>query len=173
MKAMNITAKTILENVEKCIEELKAAPSASEHDYGRLTHKGYDKNKGWYFEIDVVCNELNIFDWWNDTLSLSQLKSMRKFLKTAIELGFDGYVCFKVGAAGCSHGMWAHKDLSTNGFSPDGDFLFHSFRSGDNYYDMKLNDVWMQNMDMFKSEEDECRYEFTLKEVKEALKGVK
>ena len=59
------------------------------------------------FRIYSVCNELSIFDWWNEYLSVSQLKQMRKFLETAITMGYAGYVCFKVGAAGCSNGMWA------------------------------------------------------------------
>ena len=90
------------------------------------------------FKISAVFDELSIFDWWNDTLSINQLKQMRTFLQQAIKLGFTGYVCFKVGASGCSHGMWAHKSESTDGYSPDGDCLFHSFRSGDNYFDMHL-----------------------------------
>ena len=79
------------------------------------------------YKIDKVFEDLSIFDWWNEYLSKSQLKEMRRFLATALELGYDGYVCFKVGASGCSNGMWAHKEKSTNGYSPDGDFLFRSF----------------------------------------------
>lgn len=73
-------------------------------------------------------------------------------------------MCFKVGAAYCSHGMWAHKEESADGYSPDGECLFHSFRSGDNYYDAKLADgEWMH-------EKYEDRYEFSLKEVKAELR---
>lgn len=123
--------------------------------------KAYQKNPR--FRISAVCEELSIFDWWNDYLSLSQLKQMQKFLKTACELGYNGYVCFKVGAAGCSHGMWAHKEETKDGYSPDGECLFHSFRSGDNYWDCKLADGrWMHDI-------HEDRFEFTLKEVKEAI----
>ena len=121
---------------------------------------------GWYNKLRIkdVCDELSIFDWWNDYLSLSQLEQMQKFLKVAGDLGYDGYVCFKVGAAGCSHGMWAHKEESTDGYSPDGECLFHSFRSGDNYYDAKLADgEWMH-------EKYEDCYEFSLKEVKAELR---
>ena len=98
------------------------------------------------WNICNVCEELGIFDWWNDKLSMSQLKQMRSFLMTAIDLGFTGYVCFKVGVAGCSHGMWAHTLESTDGYSPrDGACLFHSFRNGDNYYDLRTNDGrWAQ-----------------------------
>ena len=71
-------------------------------------------------EIRDVCDELSIFDWWPETLPISRMKQMQSFLKNAIRLGFTGYVCFKVGASGCTNGMWAHKESSTNGFSPDG-----------------------------------------------------
>ena len=114
--------------------------------------------------IRDVCEDLSIFDWWNDYLSISQLKQMQKFLKVAEELGYNGYVCFKVGAAGCSHGMWAHKEESVDGYSPDGECLYHSFRSGDNYYDCKLpSGEWMHQ------QSGGNKFEFTLKEVKEAL----
>ena len=120
--------------------------------------KGYD--------ISSVCDKLSIFDWWNKNLSLSQMKQMQKFLNTAEALGYTGYVCFKVGAAGCSHGMWAHKNESENGFSPDGEVLFHSFRNGDNYWDCLLPDGdWMHDKDDDKSD-------FTLLEVKAALANV-
>lgn len=112
------------------------------------------------YEIRKVYGDLSIFDWWNDHLSVSQLKQMQKFLKVAEELGYNGYVCFKVGAAGCSHGMWAHKKETTDGYSPDGECLFHSFRSGENYYDAELADgTWMH-------EKYDGKYEFTLKEVR-------
>lgn len=116
-----MNANEVLTNVQKYIEKLEAkkhAPGA----YPRL-------------RIKEVYEDLGIFDWWNENLSISQLKEMRKFLKTAIELGFKGYVCFKVGAAGCAHGMWAFKKESETGYSPDGACVFHSFRSGDNYWD--------------------------------------
>ena len=113
------------------------------------------------WRISEVCNDLSIFDWWNEWLSVSQLKQMKKFLETAISLGYTGYVCFKVGAAGCSHGMWAHKKDSENGYSPDGACLHHSFRSGDNYWDVRFDDgKWLGN--------DE-KWQFALKEIKEAI----
>lgn len=118
----------VLKNVEKRIAE-------SEAQRAKLPYYGFKK-----FRIREVCNELSIFDWWNEYLSLSQLKQMRSFLITAGKLGYNGYVCFKVGAAGCAHGMWASKAESTNGYSPDGECLYHSFRSGDNYYDVQLAD---------------------------------
>jgi len=109
--------KTILKNLEEKIAELE-------------TRSGRFK---WLY-IEDVYKDLGIFDWWLDKISITQLRSMRSFLKTAIELGYTGYACFKVGAAGCAHGMWANKKESTNGYSPDGACLFHSFRKGDNYW---------------------------------------
>lgn len=125
----------------------------------------YKKKWGYYpkHRIADVCDELSIFDWWNEYLSVSQLKQMQKFLKVAEELGYNGYVCFNVGAAGCSHGMWAYKAESANGYSPDGECLFHSFRSGDNYYDAELADGrWIH--DLYPD-----KYGFTLKEVKKHI----
>ncbi len=91
------------------------------------------------FPIRYVCNELSIFDWWKSYLSLSQLKAMRTFLRQAIKMGFDGYVCFKVGAKYCASGMWAYKEESEDGFSPAGDFLYRSFYSTDNYWDAQID----------------------------------
>ena len=87
-----------------------------------------------------VCTDLSIFDWWVDELSISRLKEMRTFLREAIKLGFNGYVCFKVGATGCANGMWAHKAESVNGCSPDGDFLYKSFTPAYNYWDITFAD---------------------------------
>ena len=126
-------------------------------DYKRHSWKNNKK----CFKIRAIYNECNIFDWWNENLSMSQLKQMKSFLETAIKLGFTGYACFKVGAAGCSHGMWANKKESTNGYSPDGACLFHSFRSGENYWDYcDDNNKWYGR-----------DKELTLKEVKEAMKS--
>lgn len=120
--------------------------------------RGYSKK----FRIDAVYDELSIFDWWNDYLSLTQLKEMQKFLKTAEELGYNGYVCFKVGAKYCAHGMWAYKQESVNGHSPNGEALYHSFRSGDNYWDCKLpSGKWMN--------QKYGRGWFTLNEIKAEL----
>lgn len=81
------------------------------------------------FKIFEVFEDLGIFDWWNEYMSLSQLKQMKSFLETAIACGYDGYVCFKVGAKYCANGMWAYKKESTTGYSPDGACLYHSFVS--------------------------------------------
>lgn len=163
-------AQNVLEIVDRYIAELE---SISDKDYSDIMdlvdwnrHKviRYNYRKGtrkYAFYIGEVFDELSIFDWWNETLSISQLKQMKSFLETAIKLGFTGYVCFKVGATGCSHGMWASTEESTNGYSPkDGNTLFHSFRSGDCYWSGCINGEWMGNHD---------KYEFTLKEVKDAL----
>ena len=98
-----------------------------------LEHNTYMKG----FKIDDVYEELSIFDWWVDTLSKSRLKDMKKFLEEAIKLGYTGYVCFKVGATGCSNGMWAHKNESTDGYSPDGEFLYKSFTPAYNYWSVQ------------------------------------
>ena len=86
------------------------------------------------YRIADVYDELNIFDWWNDNLSKTQLKDMQKFLKEAIKLGYTGYVCFKVGATGCANGMWAYKAESTTGHSPHSACLYKSFTPAYNYW---------------------------------------
>ena len=135
-----------LKNIEEEIARMEQYPSRYMHTV----------------RIDKVYDKLGIFDWWHERLSLSQLKQMRSFCKTAIKYGYTGYVCFKVGAAGCSHGMWANKKESTNGYSPDGAELHHSFRSGDNYWCVKDdNEQWLKN-------ESGEEY-FTTKELKELL----
>ena len=113
MKYQN--AKNILKNVEYYINKLETEKKDMYHI------------NSMYVYITDVCRELGIFDWYKPKLSLSNLKDMRKFLKEAIKLGFTGYVCFKVGSSGCANGMWAHKEESINGYSPDGDFIYKSF----------------------------------------------
>lgn len=170
-KYAKYNAENVLKNVEACIaelEELNSSMRTTKYDYNRYKHtwvtskKDYSLSMRFSFRIRSVCDKLSIFDWWNDNLSMSQLKQMRSFLKTAIKLGFNGYVCFKVGASGCAHGMWAHKDESTNGYSPDCDNLFHSFRSGDNYWSGKINGTWLATDD---------KYKYTIDEIKDILKG--
>ena len=124
------------------------------------------QNKRWglkmRWRIYDVCDRLSIFDWWNEYLSVSQLKQMRKFLETAITMGYTGFVCFKVGAKYCANGMWAHKKESEDGYSPDGECLYHSFVSGANDWDIKLADgTWLHDRD--------GRCDHSLKEVKAAL----
>ena len=140
-------AENILNNVNRLITELENANSrrGEEDFYERfkaVKHNWRTNIHNYAFKTTEVCDELSIFDWWNDTLSVSQLKQMKAFLQTAIKLGFKGYVCFKVGATGCSHGMWAHTTETTNGFSPDSDCIFHSFRCGDNYWSVCKDGEW-------------------------------
>lgn len=156
---MKKNAQEILNNVNECIEELERAKEYYDYDPYRITLIGYTSKA---FRMRSVCEELSIFDWWNDNLSLSQLKQMRTFLKTAISLGFTGYVCFKVGAKYCANGMWAYKEESTTGYSPDGDALYHSFISGENYYEAKLNGVWLHD-------KYDGKFRFTLAEIKKEM----
>ena len=139
------------ENVAKLIKESEQYKKA--HPY-----YGYKK-----FFIFDVCNELSIFDWWNDMLSRSQLLQMKSFLATAEKLGYNGYVCFKVGASGCANGMWAHKQESETGYSPEGEFLYRSFTPDYLNWDAKLADGTMA------SQKDGSWRELTLKEVKEII----
>ena len=95
---------------------------------------------GGTFRIRDVSDELSIFDWWPDRIGTGRLKDMRKFLREAIKLGFTGYVCFKVGASGCANGMWAHKENSINGYSPDGPCLYKSFTQDYNCWQVDFGD---------------------------------
>lgn len=156
-------AHEVLEQVKAHIADLETAAVDHKLDYSRMQYKGY----GWdcVYKISAVCEELSIFDWWNEKLSKSQLKQMQKFLETAIKMGYTGYVCFKVGAAGCANGMWAHKQESTDGYSPrEGGCLFRGFRSDTyNEWDARLeNGTWLHEI---------CPDEgvFTLTQVKNML----
>lgn len=164
----NKNAAAVLTQVQAHIAELMEAKKRPSWDLGykRYSIKGWSESATVMFKISDVYKELSIFDWWNETLSVGQLKQMETFLKQAIKLGFTGYVCFKVGAKGCSHGMWAHKEESTNGYSPEGDVLFHSFTSGDNYFDMQLNGKWMRDILPGRADDE---YKFTMAEVKQAM----
>ena len=153
-----------IKSVEKFLKESEDTKSEyttwgrikGSYRYGWTTKTRYKK-----WKISDVYDDLGIFDWWNDYISVSQLKQMLSFLKAAQKRGFNGYVCFKVGASGCSHGMWAHKQESTDGYSPDGAVLHHSFRSGDNYWDYCNDDgEWLGGRE---------KWQFTLKEIDEAL----
>lgn len=84
--------------------------------------------------IRMIYDDLSIFDWWPDKLTVSHMKQMRIFLKEAIKLGYTGYVCFKVGASGCANGMWAHKKESKDGHSPDGEVIYRSFTPDYTYW---------------------------------------
>ena len=124
-----LNAQEVLFEVEAKIDELEMKKA-----------QGYRHPYNTRLRIRNVYRELSIFDWWNDYLSLAQLKDMKKFLKEAIKLGYDGYVCFKVGATGCANGMWAHKEESETGYSPDGECLYKSFTPSYNYWQVKTAD---------------------------------
>ena len=108
-------AKTVLSKVEAMIE------------------------RGCAREIRQVYNELSIFDWWPEMLTISHMKQMRTFLREAIKLGYDGHVSFKVGASGCANGMWAYKEK--NGI--DEDCLYRSFSPDYTYYSFNKNGKWL------------------------------
>ena len=117
------TAAEVLQRVEGYIEKI---------EQGWLPGK---------LRIQDYYDDLSIFDWWPEYISKSKLGEMRQFLKEAIKLGYEGYVCFKVGATGCANGMWAHKEESTDGYSPDGDFLYRSFTPDYTNWQAKINNV--------------------------------
>jgi len=155
-KQFSCNRADVLERLEKRIEEGKRQQAIAKRYWSRWAG----------FPMDDVYAELSIFDWWVDNLSVTKMKQMRDFLIAAGKLGYNGYVCFKVGATYCSHGMWAHKAESTDGYSPDGECLYHSFRPGDNYWDCLLPDgVWMHQ----KETDDSHDHEYSLREVKDAL----
>lgn len=165
-------AAAVLEQVKAHLQELDEKNSKGwvQGEYNRYTHRGYDTHKGWAFRMDSVYEALSIFDWWNETLSTFQLKQMQKFIEQAIKLGFTGYVCFKVGAAGCANGMWAYTEETTDGYSPEeGDTLYHSFVSGENYWDVEINGEWLHEKMLHPHQ----NYRFTLAQVKEALTAAK
>ena len=118
-------AQPVLEAVERYIRILE------------MKHKMFPKwSRRYKLTMDECFEDLSIFDWWVDDLSLTRLKEMRTFLKEAIKLGYTGYVCFKVGVAGCANGMWANKLPTTNGYSPKCDFLYRSFTTNYTYWDI-------------------------------------
>lgn len=130
----NRNAQEVLKSVELCLEELEDFKATF----------GYSK-KFWMTE---VYEELNIFDWWSEQLSGTQLKQMKSFLETAIKLGYKGYVCFKVGITGCANGMWAYKEESKDGYSPEGGCLYRSFTPAYTDWDIRDdNGTWLHNSD--------------------------
>jgi hypothetical protein len=150
-----LNAQEVLFEVEAKIEHLERW----QEEY----KNGYTWRKP-RFEIREVYKELSIFDWWNDYLSQTQLKDMRKFLKEAIKLGYTGYVCFKVGATGCANGMWAHKKESETGYSPDGECLYKSFTPSYNYWQVKTAEGnWIPSDDEYDSVK-------TIKQLEDLLK---
>ena len=98
-------------------------------------------------EIRQVYDDLSIFDWWPERLTITHMKQMRTFLKEAIKLGYTGYVCFKVGASGCANGMWAAKEPTTDGYSPKCDTLYRSFTPDYTYYAVSKDGKWFPEGD--------------------------
>ena len=134
-------------------------------EYSTKAKKSWSYGKVLGYEMDEVYDRLSIFDWWVDYLSLTKLKDMKKFLETAISLGYKGYVCFKVGAKYCANGMWAHKEESTDGYSPNGDFIYKSFTPSYNYWQVQKNDIIYPDNDNYNTIK-------TIKEFKELVKKV-
>ena len=135
-------AKPVLAEVEKLIAEYEARKERIEN-----TAYYWSKPRMTGYPMDDVYERLSIFDWWVNTLSYSNLLKMRGFLREAIKLGFTGYVCFKVGASGCANGMWAHKEESTTGYSPDGDCLYRSFTPDYTCYSFFRSGEWFPSRD--------------------------
>lgn len=124
-------------------------------------------NRGFSRNMRDVCDELSIFDWWTERLSVSQMKQMRTFLKNAIRLGYKGYVCFKVGASGCANGMWAHTEPTTDGYSPDSDYLYRSFSPDYTYWVASIGDKNYPSLD--DNTYDSCK---TVKQLEKLLKEI-
>lgn len=144
------TAAQVLERVEERIAWFEDNP------YSRL-------------RISDCCNEFSIFDWWPEYLTKSKLYEMRQFLKEAIKLGYEGFVCFKVGATGCTNGMWAHTELETDeGYSPNGcPVLFRSFTPAYRYWDVTDKDGNWDFEGKYKDEEDRRQNWDRLKTIKD------
>lgn len=115
-KAIN-NARDVLDKIEKYL----AAIGAGDEKSFDLRGAGFDHERR-------VCDELSVFDWWgSDRIGKTKLKAMRSFIKLALKLGYEGYVCFKIGATGCANGMWAHRAESYNDYAPKGAYLYRSF----------------------------------------------
>lgn len=149
------TAANVLAEVEKLMPQ---------YNNGGLWSSSYS--------MERVSKQLSIFDWFVYELSQTRLKEMRSFLKTAIKLGYTGYVCFKVGATGCANGMWAYKALSENGYSPDGECLYRSFTPAYTSWDAQLKDgTWAHDIYINEHKEDgeAHSHNFSLAEVKKYI----
>lgn len=111
-------------------------------------------NKGRRVSVEDTFETLSIFDWWKDHLTLSDLVDMKTFLRTAIDNGFTGYVCFKVGITGCSNGMLAYKEQSQDGYAPDGDVMYRSFTPAYTSWSVKVDGKWIGGETGFKRKID-------------------
>lgn len=113
----------------------------------------------------TVYDTLSIFDWWPDKLTQNHLRQMKAFLKEAIKLGYTGYVCFKVGASGCSNGMWAYKEPTTTGYSPDSDAIYRSFTPDYTYYAVCVDGKWYPDEETNGEPYDSCKTTRQLEEL--------
>jgi len=144
---MNISAK-IFESISQDNKIKKLNEAKGNKDYSNSVPANVIANidkllsnayPGARWRIDNIYNELAIFDWWPEYLSISKLKQMKAFLQQAIKLGFDKYCCFKVGASGCANGMWASDAPTTDGYSPDNcKTIYHSFTPDYSYWDVDI-----------------------------------
>lgn len=159
-----LNASEVLANVEAMLMDA-ATSKVKVRDWSCYAYIRYRYvNKRWL--IDDVYKDLSIFDWWNDYLSVSQLRQMRDFLKAAIKRGFTGFACFKVGAKYCANGMWVHTKESEDGLSPDGSRIYHSFTPEHSYWDVcDESGKWIARTDRKDKYGYDIGYQHTLKEV--------
>ena len=145
------TAAQVLERIEAHIDRMV------EHPYLKK------------IKISDVCEELSIFDWWPEYLTKSKLQEMRQFCKEAIKLGYEGYVCFKVGARGCANGMWAYPELCTEeGYAPSHTAtLFRSFTPAYLYWDISNREGKWDWEGKYATEEDRNNNYDRLKTIKD------
>jgi len=164
-----MTANEALNNVKALISDLEDAIKTGKRDSRiRDTGRSY---KSRAYSVRDICDEVGIVGWCHNTVSLSQLKQMKSFLTTAIKLGYTGYVCFVVGdsvRSYNSHGMWAYKENEAPDRYSDrkGAVLFHSFRSGDNYWDACDDDGVRFSHKYYK---ESSWGKFTLEQIKKLL----
>lgn len=83
-----------------------------------------------FIDTGKLVEVINLFDWWEDEMSLKDLKEVKLFLEEAIKLGYTGHVCFKYSTFEGANGMWAHKEEKEIRH----DFLYKTFSSRENYW---------------------------------------
>lgn len=106
-----------------------------------------DTLNSWEFncvDLDDIFIILNIFDWWQDEMSVQDLIKMREFLEEAIKLGFKGYVCFNYGGDTLAQGgMWANVEESETRTTSV--FLYRTFSTDCEYWKVYTHN--MPNVD--------------------------
>lgn len=152
----NNNAQEVLERIEAHIDRLV------EHPYLKK------------IKITDVYEELSIFDWWPEYLNKSKLLEMREFVKEAIKLGYDGYVCFKVGARGCANGMWAYTEGCTDdGYAPNKcPALYRSFTPAYKYWDVTDKEGNWNWKGKYETEEEHMAEYDRLKTIKDLEKFI-